>query len=229
MKNVLSGLLLVGILIFSGCAGHKAVTHPQIQPVAPPVAVPAAPLSAGSLWTERKGSLFYDLKARDVGDIVTVAIYEEASASKEASTATSRDSNASADITQFMGLESKIAQINNSIDPTSLVDVGYNNDFKGSGKTSRKEDLVATLTTRVIEVQANGNLRIAGGKTVTVNNEDQIIRLTGIVRPVDISPQNIVDSKYILDANIEYTGNGVISDKQRPGWMIRILDNVWPF
>ena len=181
------------------------------------------------MWAEGQGSLFYDNKARNIGDIVTVAIYEKASASKEASTATGRDSNANADITKFFGLEADLENLNSNIDPTDLIDVGYKNDFTGAGKTSRKEDLIATLTTRVVEVLPNGNLRIAGSKTVTVNNEDQIIRLAGIIRQEDISPANIVDSQHILDANIEYTGNGVISDKQKPGWMVRILDNVWPF
>jgi flagellar L-ring protein precursor FlgH len=193
------------------------------------MAPPMVPTTAGSLWTESQGGLFYDHKARNVGDIVTVAIYEQASASKEASTATGRDSSASADITKFFGLETNLTNLNSAIDPTNLIDVGYTNNFSGTGKTSRKEDLIATLTTRVVEVFPNGNLRIAGGKTVTVNNEDQIIRLAGIIRQEDISPTNVVDSQYILDANIEYTGNGVISDKQKPGWMVRILDNVWPF
>jgi flagellar L-ring protein precursor FlgH len=187
------------------------------------------PTTAGSLWTEGQGSLFYDLKARNLGDIVTVAIYEQASASKEASTSSGRDSSASADITKLFGLETDIGNLSSAIDETELLSAGFKNNFSGTGKTSRKEDLVATLTTRVIEVFPNGNFRIAGGKTVTVNNEKQIIRLSGIIRPADISPANVVDSQHILDANIEYTGNGIISDKQRPGWMVRLLDNVWPF
>jgi flagellar L-ring protein precursor FlgH len=229
MKNVLLLLSIAITLLLAGCSTHQQPISAVRQPAPPPVAPPMAPATAGSLWTETQGGLFYDLKARNVGDIVTVAIYEKASASKEASTATGRDSSASAHISKFFGLEDNIAKINSAIDPTSLIDVGYKNDFTGSGKTSRKEDLIATLTTRVIEVLPNGNMRIAGGKTVTVNNEDQIIRLAGIIRPVDISPANVVDSQHILDANIEYTGNGVISDKQKPGWMVRILDNVWPF
>jgi len=229
MKNVLFLLSTAIFLLLAGCSTHQPPVSAVQQPAPPPVAPPMAPTTAGSLWTESQGGLFYDLKARNVGDIVTVAIFEKASASKEASTATGRDSNASADITKFFGLETNLAKINSSIDPTNLIEVGYKNDFTGTGKTSRKEDLIATLTTRVVEVLPNGNLRIAGGKTVTVNNEDQIIRLAGIIRPADISPANIVDSQYILDANIEYTGNGVISDKQKPGWMVRILDNVWPF
>jgi flagellar L-ring protein precursor FlgH len=225
MKHFPVLLSITIILLLAGCSTHQQPVNTVHQPAPPPM----APTTAGSLWTETQGSLFYDLKARNVGDIVTVAIYEKASASKEASTATGRDSNANADITKFFGLETNLTNLNSSLDPTNLIDVGYKNDFTGTGKTSRKEDLIATLTTRVVEVLPNGNLRIVGGKTVTVNNEDQIIRLAGIIRPADISPTNIVDSQHILDANIEYTGNGVISDKQKPGWMVRILDNVWPF
>lgn len=227
MKNHLTILLL--FLLISGCTVQQAPVDTGHQATPPPIPPPMAPTTAGSLWTESQGSLFYDLKARNVGDIVTVAIYEQASASKEASTSSGRDTTASADITKLFGLERDIGNINSAIDPTNLLSAGFSNDFSGSGKTSRKEDLVATLTTRVIEVFPNGNLRIAGGKTVTVNNEDQIIRLSGIIRPTDISPSNIVGSQHILDANIEYTGNGIISDKQRPGWMVRLIDNVWPF
>ena len=229
MKHFPVLLSITIILLLAGYSTHQQPVSTVHQPAPPPMAPPMAPTTAGSLWTDTQGSLFYDLKARNVGDIVTVAIYEKASASKEASTATGRDSNASADITKFFGLETNLTNLNSSLDPTNLIDVGYKNDFTGTGKTSRKEDLIATLTTRVVEVLPNGNLRIVGGKTVTVNNEDQIIRLAGIIRPADISPTNIVDSQHILDANIEYTGNGVISDKQKPGWMVRILDNVWPF
>jgi flagellar L-ring protein precursor FlgH len=200
MKNFLFPLSTVLLLLLVGCSAHQVPANTAHQPTPAPVAPPLAPTTAGSLWTEGQGSLFYDHKARNVGDIVTVAIYEKASASKEASTATGRDSNASADISKFFGLESNLGKINSTIDPTNLV-----------------------------EVRPTGNLRIAGSKTVTVNNEDQIIRLAGIIRQADISPANIVDSQHILDADIEYTGNGVISDKQKPGWMVRILDNVWPF
>jgi flagellar L-ring protein precursor FlgH len=227
MKNApLAGLLLA--LILSGCAAHK-----QQAPAMPATSVPRPvaeqPQTSGSLWTNRQGSLFVDLKARQVGDIVTVAIYEEASASKQAQTSTGRSSNMSAGIGGFFGLEGKLAGLNKHIDPTELISADYENDFSGTGSTSRKEDLVATLTTRVVEVFPNGTLRIEGGKTVRVNNEDQIIMLSGIVRSEDISAQNVVSSRYILDANIAYTGKGVLSDKQRPGWMTRILDHVWPF
>lgn len=219
------------LVLLSGCAYHeKYIEESEKLPDPSSVVVsPAVPASPGSLWTTQQGSMFYDNKARSVGDIVTVAIYEQASASKEAKTTTGRSSSVSADISKLFGLEENIGNINKAIDPTSLLDASFANDFEGQGKTSRKEDLVATLTTQVVEVYPNGNLRISGAKTVTVNSEKQIVKLTGIVRSSDITAQNIVSSQNILDARIAYTGKGVISDKQQQGWLMRIIDNVWPF
>ncbi len=223
--------LLFAVLLLVGCVAPQGFRpDSDFPPPGQGAVMPPPPVrTPGSLWSGQQGGLFQDLKARQVGDIVTVAIFEAASASKEANTSTSRDSSASAGIDRLFGLEKNIGNLNSSIDPSRLVEATYQSDFEGSGKTSRREDLVATLTTQVIEVLPNGNLVISGGKTVTVNREQQLIRLSGIVRPADISPQNIVDSKSILDARIAYTGKGVISDKQGQGWLARVLDNVWPF
>jgi flagellar L-ring protein precursor FlgH len=219
------------ILLLLGCASKQAIRPGDESATVVTAAVipPPPPRSPGSLWTGQQGGLFHDIKARNAGDIVTVAIFERASASKEANTSTSRDSSAAAGIDRLFGLEKNLATINSSINPGRLVDATYQSDFAGSGKTSRREDLVATLTAQVMEVLPNGNLVISGSKTVTVNREQQLIRLSGIVRQADISPQNLVDSKNILDARIAYTGKGVISDKQGQGWLVRILENVWPF
>lgn len=75
----------------------------------------------------------------------------------------------------------------------------------------------------------NGNLKIKGTREVTVNNEKQLITLSGIIRSRDISPDNIVLSTYISDAMIAYSGDGIVNERQRPGWLARILDVVWPF
>ncbi len=133
-------------------------------------------------------------------------------------------------IDNLFGLEKYIGHIgNDAISNATLVKASTENSFKGSGTTGRKEDLTATLTTQIIQVLPNGNLRIEGTKTVTVNDEMQIVKLSGIIRPADVSPGNIVDSKNILNARIAYVGEGVISDKQQQGWLVRGLDAVWPF
>lgn len=229
LKN--SFCLISLVLLLAACAGPASrVDLNNVEPPVPIISEPAPPQTAGSLWTESRGGMFVDLKGRTVGDIITVVIVENSSASKEATTDTDRTSTMSAGITNVLGLEKYIGQLGNSaIDPTSLVDASTTNKFSGGGKTARKENLVATLTTQVVEVLPNGNLKIEGNKTVTVNNEMQIVKLSGIVRSADVSPGNIVDSKNILNARIAYVGEGVISDKQQQGWLVRALDQIWPF
>jgi flagellar L-ring protein FlgH len=190
---------------------------------------PVSQPSYGSLWRKNQGSLFTANKASRVGDLLTVAIYEKASAKNEAETSAGRSSSASLGIPNLFGFETSIANKNPYLDPSNLISANSKTDFKGSGSTSREEKLSATLTTRIVEVLDGGNFRIEGSKTVRVNHEDQVIRLSGIVRQADITVHNIIDSKYILDARIEYIGKGIISDKQRPGWLVRLIDNVWPF
>lgn len=185
----------------------------------------------GSLWQHSNSSMFSDRKAQNVGDIVTVLISESATASKEASTSTDRTTSMSAAIPNFFGLENSsiFSGDDPDVDLNNLVNAEFGNDFDGNGSTSRKEDLVASLTTQVVGRYPNGQLKIRGGKEVMVNNEVQIIYLTGIIRPVDITAANTVSSEKILNARISYTGKGAISDKQKPGWAMRILDNAWPF
>ncbi len=186
---------------------------------------------AGSLWQQDEPSMFSDRKAQHVGDIVTVIISETASASKQASTSTGRSSNIAASIPNFLGLEN--ADMFTGADPTmdlnNLINAEFTNGFDGNGSTSRKEALTASLTTQVVGRYPNGQLKIRGGKEVMVNNEVQIIYLTGIIRPVDITAANTVSSAKILNARISYTGKGSVSDNQKPGWAMRIIDNVWPF
>lgn len=178
------------------------------------------------LWQQssRLNRLFIDSSARQVNDIVTVSIIETSSASRSASTKTGRNSSVSASISDFLG-----APANLGLRGTNMAEGSLKNAFDGSGETKRSSQLIATITARVIEVLPNGNLVIKGKRNVKVNNETQYIILTGIIRPDDISSNNVVLSTSIADARVEYGGTGIISDKQKPGWAIRIIDLVWPF
>nr|WP_320009540.1 flagellar basal body L-ring protein FlgH [uncultured Desulfobulbus sp.] len=232
-RNYLGGSLLICSLVLSlmgGCANNDEISMiPIPEPLEEPVSGEAQPQSPGTLWNGDEGNWLADIKARRLGDIVTVIIAEEASASKNATTATDRTSSISAGISNFFGLENSIANRNANITPSSLLNASSSNGFAGTGTTTRTENLAATLTTQVIKVYPNGNLKIRGGKSVTVNNENQIIYLTGIVRSYDVTADNTVDSSNILNAQITYTGKGAISDKQKPGWLMRIFDHTWPF
>jgi flagellar L-ring protein precursor FlgH len=223
MKYILVSLLC---LLLASCAQKQQQIISIQEPLEEIHDAEPVITEAGSLWQQGNRSMFSDRKARDVGDIVTVLISEQASASKQASTSSERSSNISAGIPNFFGLENNVSS---TVDLSNLISAEFSNDFDGSGTTSRKEDLTASLTTQVVGRYPNGQLKIRGGKEVMVNNEVQIIYLTGIIRPVDITAANTVSSTKILNARISYTGKGAISDKQKPGWGTRIIDNVWPF
>lgn len=236
MNYPLCVFLVMSVLVVGGCAA-KQEAQPQAESTTIPIETSTAGSTvsqdaanrSGSLWQANTGSLFTAKKATQVGDILTVAIYEQASAEKEASTSTDRSSSASLGVPNLFGLEKSLISKNPNVDASKLLSASSSNEFQGAGSTSRDEKLSATLTTQVVEVLAGGNLRIQGSKTVRVNHEDQVIRLSGIIRPEDITASNMIDSKYVLDAKIEYLGKGVLTDKQKPGWGIRLMDTVWPF
>jgi flagellar L-ring protein FlgH len=228
IKTIL--ILLLSVLLLTSCAYRE----PQIVEIPEPLEDGITPIESkrtpGSLWSDDNTSIFADHKAKTVGDIVTVVISEESSASKNATTSTDRSTGMTASIPHLFGLEtsSQIAD-DTDLDLTNLVEANFDNSFEGAGSTARSGTFTASLATQVVERYGNGNLKIRGGKEVMVNNEVQIIYLTGIVRPTDITAANTVPSTKILNARISYTGQGAIADKQKPGWLMRTLDGVWPF
>lgn len=225
MKHTACGIL-VACALLPGCVSQtnevRTATFDQ------QMSRPQADYSRGSIWQAASAGLVEDLKARRKGDIVTIAITETASASKEAKTNTGRDTTVNAGIPNFLGLENA-SFLKNNMDLSKLINASVESTYAGTGSTSRKETLNATISAKVIEVLPNGNLLIEGRRNVRVNNEDQIIIIEGTVRPSDIGPDNVVNSIYIADARISYAGKGIISDRQSPGWLMNIVDKLWPF
>lgn len=216
-------LMVATAVLLGGCVTQTAdVRTPAFDQQLPR---PQADYSSGSIWQAHSNGLVDDFKARRRGDILTIVITETASASKQANTDTSRDSEVSAGIPNFLGLEDVIT----FADLSKLINANVASTYKGAGTTSRKESLNATISAKVIDVLPNNNLLIEGRRNVQVNNEDQIIVVEGTVRPKDIGPDNVVNSIYIADARISYFGKGIISDRQKPGWLMNIVDKLWPF
>ncbi len=227
MRYYIIALLL---LFLSSCATQNGTKVTEIPEPLEEIQQPDAPEGDnGSLWNNTSYSMFSDHKAKRIGDIVTVTISETASATKESKTTTGKDTSWSAGIPNLFGWENGSYISDHNLDLTQLISANFKNSFDGSGKIERTDNLTASLTTQVVGKYQNGNLKIRGGKEVTVNSEVQIIYITGIVRPVDITAANTVDSEKILNARISYTGKGVISDKQESGWLGRAIDFIWPF
>jgi flagellar L-ring protein FlgH len=170
----------------------------------------ASPGWAADLYQEGQyRSLVSDVKARKIGDSLTVLVMETSSAASSADTNTKRNTEVGA-----IGMgDVKRQSIKGEI----------NNEFSGAARTQRAGRLLAQLTVTVIGIEANGDLRVSGEQLLEVNNEKQTIRLEGKVRPYDIGENNAVVSNRIADAKIHYVGDGVLADGQRPGWITRVL------
>lgn len=221
------------VFFLTGCSAldlETAKSEPHV-PVAVTPAINSRQPTPGSVWQgeNSRNSLFADKKARYVNDIVTIIVNEVSSGGNKASTNTSRDTSTSTGISALLGLDASILEKNPNMGPSLGVGGTSVNSLKGKGDTSRNSNLVARLTARVVNVLDNGNLVIEGRRQLNVNAENQYIVLSGIVRPEDITEDNLIASQYIADARIVYTGDGVINDKMRPGWLTRIVDWVWPF
>ena len=225
MRRLIITLIL--LLVAAGCVHQPpASTFPAREQH---LDKPAVSYANGSIWQASTPGLVDDMKARRIGDTLTVVISEQTSASTAATTATGRSAEMSAGIPNFLGMETNMTGIKNWMDLNKLISASTASKYDGSGSTTRKDNLTATITARVIDVLPNGNLLIEGRRNVIVNNEDQMILLEGTVRPRDISHENTINSSLVADARITYSGNGVISDRQRPGWLMNIVDFVWPF
>ncbi|MFI5304238.1 MAG: flagellar basal body L-ring protein FlgH [Nitrospiria bacterium] len=178
----------------------------------------------GSLWksSQSKAYLFQDPKAGQIGDIVQVQIIENAAGQKNVVTKTFKTSTVAGSTGATLGLPSNTS--------TNLgVNGSYADNFDGEGSTTRNNSLTAVVPARVTDVLPNGNLVLFGRREVVINSEKTLISLTGVIRPEDIASQNTISSTSMSDAKIEYIGKGVISDKNQPGWFVRLLNWFWPF
>ena len=232
-------LLLITALFFTGCAKkydfeEKPVSTSYKEEIARHNEMMSRNEATSSLWTEvgSRGTLFLDYKGRQVGDIIVVNIVESSSATNSNSTSTSRESSHANGITNILGLPANLGVTNflgmgNPLDPTLETD--SSSSFSGSGSKNKSDSVSATIAARITDVLPSGNLVIEGHREIIVDQEKQIIKISGIVRQKDISATNTVDSTAIADARITYSGKGIITDSNRKGWMSTFFDWVWPF
>ncbi|MFL6464876.1 MAG: flagellar basal body L-ring protein FlgH [Bryobacteraceae bacterium] len=165
-----------------------------------------------------------DLRARNVNDIVTIIVSEQASAVSTGLTKTQRSSNASAAVTSASGSLAVPNRFSN------LITLNGNNQLNGQGTTSRTTTLTTTISARVVDVLPNGFLVIEGSKTVLVNSENQIVTVRGVVRPYDLSRANTVLSGSVAEMELKINGRGVVNDAvRRPNILYRILLGALPF
>ncbi len=162
------------------------------------------------------------------GDLVIIQIIESSSADKQATTEASHDSSIDNSVTSFLGLPlNKSSVLGYKIDPS--VQMSGSSKFTGDGKTSRKGTLSAVVSARVVRVLPSGNYAVKGKKQIRVNEEEQYITVSGIIRPEDIMWNNSIMSTNIADLKVDYYGSGILGDQQSKGFLARAIDKIWPF
>jgi flagellar L-ring protein precursor FlgH len=219
-------LLIVVGLTGAGCSStpHK---DKKPEPVVTRALTPPVPRTEGAIYQAgQQMELFADLKARRVGDVLTIKLNESTAAAKSAITKTSKATSAITTGPTLFG---------RSIMPTKGVPVfdttlSGADSFDGEGQSSQSDSLAGSLTVTVVDVQANGNLVVQGDKTLHLNQGDEFVHIAGVIRPADIASNNTVTSDKLADAHISYSGKGVLNSANTMGWLARFFNSAFsPF
>jgi flagellar L-ring protein FlgH len=186
----------------------------------------AAAAANGSLWSSasRLTDLASDVRAAQVDDLITIVVAEKASAIATGTTKTARASNVKSSVTGLAGIKSPAGALAN------LANASSSTSLDGQGTTSRETALTTVLSARVTHVLPNGYLVVEGSKDVQVNSEHQLVVVRGVVRPVDLSTGNLINSDKIAQLELRVNGKGVVGDAvRRPFILYRILLGILPF
>ena len=226
MKRSILGLAALSSLLV-GCAEVGFRDVPPERVYIPSSQKPVAPTADGSIFSRAgQDSLLGQDRARQPGDILTVLIDEQVSASSSASNNASRNSATTA-LTP-----TALADLNRRLGKAWAADINPGDstiETKGEGTAEQKGRIAGEVTAVVTEVLPNGLLAIRGYKRLELTRGVQLIRLTGFVRPMDIQPDNTVRSRRLADADISFASKGELADASRAGWMNRALLKLWPF
>jgi flagellar L-ring protein precursor FlgH len=193
------------------------------EPVTPRALPPPVARTDGAIYQAgQEMALFADLKARRVGDVLTVVLNEATAASKNAATTTSKTSAVTDTGPTIFGKSIMTKGV-----PILDTTLSGSHTFDGEGTASQGNSFVGSLTVTVTQVESNGNLVVQGEKTLKLNQGDEFIQISGVVRPADVMTNNTVTSDKIADAHISYSGKGVIANANQMGWLSRFFNSVF--
>ncbi len=217
-------------LALSGCVIHAPAIpdDPSYAPVMSPTQAPTMAHN-GSLYRPTMGmDLFSDRVARHIGDIVTVILQESTTSQKSTSVDISKDSSVL--VPQVAGAAGTM--LGNAVGLKGLglgTDLSSQTDFKGGGDAAQSNNLRGSIAVSVVDIWPNGTLVIRGEKWLTLNKGKEFIRINGLVRPDDISPDNTIMSTKVANARITYSGTGQMASSQSMGWVTRFFNSkYWP-
>lgn len=207
------------LFALSGCADTAFRTVGPIAPAYAAAAPADAAPSASLFLADRFIALASDNRARRVGDLLTIRLTERTTARKSATADSKRDGSAALTLPSAVPF---------SYLPKGLLSGGSTSSFKGSGSATQDNLLSGEISVTVARILPSGVLMVAGEKRVTLNRGEEQVQLTGMVRDVDIGPDNSVASTRVADARIRYSGSGELADATRQGWLARFFAKVSP-
>ena len=216
---------LTVLLLLGGCNGMPVRDAPTFAPTMPSVPPPASQSNGAIYQAGYDIALSQDNKARHVGDVLTVQLVEKTASSKKASTNTKKEDSIDISGPTLFG-----GPVTSNGDEILAASAESKQKFAGEGDSSQSNSLSGDITVTVAQVLANGNLLVRGQKRLTLNQGEEFIQISGIVRPVDIRTDNTVLSTQLADARIGYSGRGAVQDANAMGWLARFFNSViWPF
>ncbi len=230
-KLLLAGLLT---LLFSGCATMPP-SRDNYRPTMPPAYTSVEPIGGSIYQAARDVRLFEDVKARRIGDTLTVVLQERTSASKSAKTSADKEQETTIANPTFFGASPEfnlpgLIPLDSNRDNTLEQNLRAERSFKGEADTSQSNSLSGEITVTIADVLPNGNLVVRGEKWLTLNQGEEFIQISGIVRPQDVGTDNRILSTLIGDARITYSGQGMLAESNKMGWLARFFNHpVWPF
>jgi flagellar L-ring protein precursor FlgH len=196
---------------------------PKPDPVVARVLPPPTPRTDGAIYQQgQQIELFADLKARRVGDVLTIRLTESTNASKNAATKTAKTTAVNNTGPTVLGRTITAGGV-----PIFTTTLSGADSFDGSGSSTQGNSLAGSLTVTVMAVQPNGNLVVQGDKTLKLNQGDEFVHVSGVVRGADIATDNTVSSDKIADAHISYSGRGVIDSANTMGWFAKFFNSMW--
>lgn len=234
MNKGITGLVVLIAAMLAGC--NTVPKHdPMFAPVRPVYVKPEAAQNGAIFQAGHEKSWFEDMRARRVGDLITVKLVEKTEGSKESNSEVKKSQTVSianptilGSFPQFSG--PGILPLASNNNNTLQFAVDSNSAFKGEGDADQSNELTGSITVTVVEVLPNGYLMVRGEKRIGINQGNEYVKVAGIVRPADIDSTNTVESTKIGDATILYVGDGQVADASAMGWLAKFfISAIMPF
>ena len=219
------GIVGLMLILMSGCSGIGKLSDPDYAATIPDMPEEKSTYDGGLFYSSSNLYIFEDIKATQIGDLLTVVLSEQTNASKSSSLEANKSSTIDLPNPTLFGKGDYTLNGREVLSSSATA----SRDVEGEGELTQENSLTGNITVTVTEKLPNGYLVIKGEKLLTLNEGSEVVRIDGLVRPADIDSNNRIESEKIANARITYKGSGVVSDSSKAGWLAKLfMHAVWP-